>query len=284
MSRSKQLAFNQYRYQILPTTQEIQLDLEQQIRSVEDLRAKKNEFFKRALSAINIFTYSRGPLVHRKLWMDDDLMIIQLAVERDLKRTTKEFEEEVVENWPDILVAMNNRPDVQMCLIQEGGGFQKTDTVAKLIEDNINTQLLHHQLSTAFEPIYEKKIFWDLVHRYEGKITQIEFELISPNMSNISGALTIDLGALNRKTNTQRTNIKLNSDKSSCLTPTEDDLLVSGLVDYASQGGGDIAVRAKGVSKKIHTARGVNEIHIDEVSIQGANPEQLKDIFKELLK
>jgi len=284
MNRTKQLTFNQYRYQILPTTQNVQLDLDGQVRSVEDLRAKKNAFFQQAFSAINIFNYSRGPIVHRKIWSDDDIIILQIGVERDLKRTTREFEEETVENWPDILVAMNNRPDIQMCIIQQGGGFQKTATVAKLLEDNLNTQLLHYQLSVAFEPIYEKKVFWDLVRRYEGKVTQIEFELISPNMANISGALTIDLGALNRNTNTQRTNIQLNSDTSSSLTPNEGDPLVSGLVDYASQGGGDISVRAKGVRKKIHTARGVNEIHIDELHVQAARPEQLRDIFKEILK
>jgi len=284
LSPSKQVTFHQYRYQILPTTQAVQLDLAQEIRGVDDLRAKKNEFFWRALSGINIFTYSRGPLVHRKLSMDDDLLILQLAVERDLKRTTREFEAETVENWPDVLIVMNNRPDIQTCLIQEGVGFQKTSTVAKILEDNLNAQLLHYQLSVAFEPIYEKRVFWDLVHRYEGRITQIEFELISPNMSNISGALTIDLGALNRNTNTQRTNIKLNSDKSSSLTPTKDDPLVSGLVDYASQGGGDITIRAKGIHKKMHTARGVNETRIDELLIQGASPEHLKNIFKDLLK
>lgn len=260
------------------------MDFDREIHSVDDLRAKKNIFFGRAFSALNNFKYTRGPMVHRKLWEADDILILQIGVERDLKRTTREFEEETVENWPDILVAMNNHPAVQMCLIQQGGGFQKTATVAKILEDNFNALLLHYQLAAAFEPVYEKKVFWDLVRRYEGKITQIEFELVSPNMSNISGALTVDLGALNRKTNTQRTNLKLSCDKSSSLTPTEDDPLVSGLVDYASKGGGDIAVRAKGVNKKIHTARGVNETHIDEILVQGATPEQLKDLFKDLLK
>lgn len=168
MSGSRQLAFNQYRYQILPTTQEVQLDLAREIRSVDDLRAKKNELFARAFSGINVYTYGRGQIVHRKLVMDDDILIVQLGVERDLKRTTRDFEEETVENWPDVLIAMNNKPDVQLCLIQQGGGFQKTATVAKVLEDNLNAQLLRYQLSAAFEPVYEKRVFWDLVRRYKG--------------------------------------------------------------------------------------------------------------------
>ncbi|MDA8124120.1 MAG: hypothetical protein M0009_02875 [Deltaproteobacteria bacterium] len=284
MNRAKKVTFNQYRYQILPTTQAVQTDFCLDIKGVEDLRAKKNEFFKRSLSEIQQLSYPRGPILHRKLLLDDEILLIQLAVERDLQRTTREFKDETVENWPDILIAMNNNPHIQTCLIEQGGGFQDTATVAKLLSDNLNALLLRYQLYVAFEPIYEKKVFWDLVRKYEGRITQIEFELISPNMSNISGALTIDLGALNRNTNTQRTNIQLNSDKSSALTPTENDPLVSGLVDYASQGGGDIAVRAKGVSKKIHTARGVNEVYIDEILLKGSNPELLRDIFKDIMR
>lgn len=283
MAKKRRVGFHTYRYQLLPTSQHVQMDLGGTITGIEDLRQKKNEFLRQALENIETFAYSRAETRH-KIWASEALFVLQIGVERDLKRKTREFEIEEVENWPTVFVAFNNDPQVQKCLVQQQGGFQRTATVVKLIEDSLNVVLAQYQLAIAFEPIYAESYFWDLVERYQGKITQIEFELISPNMSNISENLTFDLAALNRSTNTQRTNLQLNSDKNATLTPSADDPLIGGLVHYSSDGGGDITMRAMGVRKKIHTAKGVNEVTIDEVLVEGATPEQLADVFRGLLQ
>jgi hypothetical protein len=276
--------FHAYRYQILPICQKIQMDLAGKIRSLEDLKRHKNEFFASALSSITTFHYNRAPLVHCLVYDADDLTIIRVAVERDLVRQRKDFTTEPVENWPDTWVAFDNRPDVQKCLIQSrGGGFQDTQTVVRILEGNLNDKLRHDQLAAAFEPIYERNVFWNLVKHYEGKITQIEFELISPNMSNISSSLTLDLAGLNRTTNTQRTKLQLNSDPGSSLTPDTSDPMVVGLVDYASQGGGDITLRARGVKKKMHTAKGITEIVVDEIELHGKDPAEVAKLFRNVL-
>lgn len=283
MAKKRKVTFHSYRYQLLPTSQHIQMSLDGAITGVEDLKKRKNEFFRDALENIPAFAYSRAETRH-KLWTFDSLLILQLGVERDLKRKTREFEVEEVENWPTVFVVFSNDPAVQKCLIQCEGGFQKTATVVRLIEASLNTVLAQQQLAIAFEPIYAESYFWDLVDRYEGKITQIEFELISPNLSNISASLTLDLGALNQSTNTQRTNLQLNSDENATLTPSAEDPLIQGLVRYSSDGGGDISIRAKGLRRKIHTARGVTELSIDELLIEGASPEQLVGVFRDLMQ
>jgi hypothetical protein len=284
MMNEKQVAFHEYRYQILPVSQVIQLDLDGEIQSIEDLKQKKNKFFKRVVEGTNTFSYSKGELTHKKIYIGPEVFILKLGVERDLIRKTREFEIEKVENWPTVVVAFNNNPKVQKCLVQQRGGFQHTLTVVKILENTFNAGLHKYQLSLAFEPIYKKRYFWDLVDQYKGKITQLEFELISPNMSNISASLQLDLGALNRTTNTQRTNIQLNSDRDSYLTPSQDDNVISGLVDYSSQGGGNISIRAKGIRKRIQTAKGVNEIMIDEIFIDSSKPDSLATFFKDLMK
>ena len=76
----------------------------------------------------------------------------------------------------------------------------------------------------------------------------------------------------------------MNSDKSSFLTPSKEDELVHSLVEYSSKGGGDISIRAKGVKKRIHTSKGINEINIDEIVIEGATQENLVGIFKDLTR
>jgi len=47
MMNEKQVAFHEYSYQILPVSQVIQLDFDGEIQSIEDLKQKKNKFFKR---------------------------------------------------------------------------------------------------------------------------------------------------------------------------------------------------------------------------------------------
>lgn len=283
MPGKKKVHFHEYRYQILPTTQNVQLDLDGEITSVEDLKAKKNEIFRRVLEHIRAFSYSRGEIRHKCSRLDD-LIVLQIGIERDLKRKTREFEVESIENWPTVYVAFDNDPDVQKCLIQRYSGFQCTDTVVKLIESTLNIKLQRYQLAVVFEPIYKESYFWDLVSEYEGKITQIEFELISPNLSNISDSLSLDLGRLHRSTNTQRTNLQLNSDENAYLTPSQEDPQVAELVKYSSQGGGDITIRIKGLRKKKHTAKGINEYSIDEAEIEGKSVEQVADILREVLR
>lgn len=285
MANAKKIAFNEYRYQLLPVSRQIQtqMGLAGEIRDLEDLKRKKNLFFKEIVLEIKIFSYRYGDLEHKKIVIGDNVFILKLGVERDLQRVTRDFKKESVENWPTVLVAFNNDPRVQKCLIEKSGGFQHTVTVVRILEDNFNRLLKRYQLSIVFEPIFDQHFFWDIVKRYEGKITNINFELISPNMSNISASLNIDLAELARTTNTQKTNLELNSDKDSSLTPSESDPAIKSLVEYSSQGGGDINIRARGIRKRIHTARGVSEVDIDQLTIENAPSERLSEIFKELM-
>ena len=286
MTKSKQITFNEYRYQLLPISQHIQIDAQQrgEVASLDDLKAKKNIFLCKIINEIKEFIYARGTIVHKLLWVDELIFILQLGIERDLKRTTREFTKEQIEHWPTVYVVFYNNPLIQKCLIQQGGGFQNTSTVASIIETTLNQYLSHYHLAIAFEPIYEQEYFWDLVQRYEGRIMQIDFELISPNMSNISASLNLDLTNLNKSTNTQKTHLQLNSDPKAYLTPSQNDPLISNIVEYSSQGGGNISVRARGVKKKMNTSKGVNEVNISELSIEGASPEALAALFRELLR
>ena len=284
MVKTKHLGFHEYRYQIIPISQQIQMDIAGEIKSIDELKCKKNKFFKKIAQEIDSFSYSRGKIVHKKVAITDNIFLFKIGVKRDLKRRTREFEVEDIENWEPALIAFNNDPSIQKCLIQQSSGFQKTLTVAKILEDNFNKHLLRYQLSIIFEPIYEENYFWELVKKHKDKITQIDFELIAPNMSNISSSLNIDLGELNRSTNTVKTHLQLNSDKSSHLTPSQEDRFINGLVEYSSKGGGDITLRAKGIKKVLHTSKGINQVDIDEVAIEGTSVDNIVSLFKELMK
>jgi len=154
--------------------------------------------------------------------------------------------------------------------------FSNTNTVAEILEENLNRVLIPMGLHVYFEPLFEKKQFWEIVYTYPERIIQAEFELISPNLANISQALKIDLRSLNTSTNTQKTKLQLNSDKESSLTLSESDPVINSLVDYSSEGGGNISLRVKGLKKKIQTNNSVTSVEVDEIALEA----EAKDLSK----
>lgn len=276
--RSQQIFFHLYRYQILPTTQTIQLRFDSSVKSLEDLKAKKNDFFSEALSSMKRINYTRTELTHKVNTIEKDFYLIKLAAKRSLKRSTRDFKEEKIENWPSTNIIINNNPNAQKALIQFNRKvFNDTKNIADILQDSLNEVLKEYQLHVIFEKIFDEVKFWEIVNIYKNRIVQAEFELISPNLANISRSLRFDLQALNQSTNTQKTKLQLNSDKEAVLTLSQSDPLVSGIVDYASQGGGGINLKVRGLNKKIRTSDKVIELTIDEMVFNNA---ELKDIRK----
>jgi hypothetical protein len=143
--------------------------------------------------------------------------------------------------------------------------------------------LSKNQLTAIWEPLFEKKVFWDLIEKYKGRIQEIDFELVTPNMANISAVLPENLREFAKRTNAVKSRVAITSDGASALKIDNTDPVVNALVDYSSEGGGDIAIRLAGIKKKVHTSRTVREVSIDEAVLQGA-PENVASILRELLK
>jgi len=133
----KQITFNEYRYQILPISQEHHVILSDGITSIEKLKEKKNQIFIEGFHKIRNYCHSRNKVIHKILVEQDNISIFKIGVERDLKRKTKDFEIEDVENWESSIVIINNNPDVQKCLIQKSDAFNKTITLSKIFEKTL---------------------------------------------------------------------------------------------------------------------------------------------------
>lgn len=65
-------------------------------------------------------------------------------------------------------------------------------------------------------------------------------------------------------TNTQKTKLKLNSEKESYLVLDENSTLVNSIVNYAAFGGGDIEVKVAGLARKLHTAQSVKDFSMED--------------------
>lgn len=280
--KEKQARFHLYRYQLLPINRFFQADMYGAL-TVDELIARKNEYFQEALKWDGTFKTSRTATKAKALFERENFSLYRIAANRALNHETQDFQTEVIENWPKILVAIWNEPDKQLIAVQHrSAAFQNTGAVMKLIFDSLEPVLSKKQLTAIWEPLIERNVFWDLVRNNQGKIQEVEFEIITPNMVNISGSLPEDLKNFARQTNSVRNKISISAEKTSALQIEENNETIAGLVDYSNEGGGDISIKINGYTKKVHTSKTVREISIDEVSLIG-EPDDVAKILKHLL-
>lgn len=144
-------------------------------------------------------------------------------------------------------------------------------------------KVYRYQLRLHTERVFSKSHFWQLIREHKDKITWIEFEFVTPNMANISNTLSSTLKELAKDTNSSQSNLQLRSDPASSLDINPDDETLQGLVDYTSEGGGDISIKIKGFRKRIQTSRSIREIELDDLQLSGS-PEQVAGILRDILK
>lgn len=279
---SKRSLFEVYRYQILPITRTIQGSLFESVGSLDDLLKKKNRLFEEALESIKSFDTSRAEVTHRLPYHTDSFFLYKLAANRTLDRETRDFRHEAMDNWPSFYVAIWNTEKKQLIAVEKRfEAFQKTETVVRHVLDLVNDKLRHHNLRAHWESLFEESVFWDIVDRNMGKIQEVEFSLVTPNMANISATLPKELKALAKDTNSTKTGVKLEADPASALSLSKDDAEIKGLVEYASKGGGDISLRVRGIRRKIKTAKSVTTVEISE--LEASDPHVAASVLKTLL-
>ena len=287
MAVSDFIEFLVFRYQLLPTRARsgFQSTLFPHVRSVEDLISRKNEIFATVLKQTRDFSIRGIKLIHKQLASSDDVFVYRIATSRNLTRETKDFRKEKVENWPSILVVFDNNPDVQKLLVERNTKvFQLPRTVPNLLSNRLNRGLQQYQLELHIEPIFVRAEFWRLVEEHRDRIVEAHFELVSPNMANISHVLADDLKEFAKSTNTAKTELTLQSPKAGRLKLEQTDKNLDSLVDYASKGGGNVAVRVKGLRRRIETDRTIEKVSVENLEIEGATAEQTVEIFEKITR
>jgi hypothetical protein len=273
-----------FRYQILPIDRYFQGELFGKITSINDLLERKNELLLESINQVHKISEGQNQLIAKKIIEKDDLLLFKYAVNRSIVRETDSFTEEELENWPSFLVVIWNHPEKQYLLIEERRtAFQHVETPTEAIKNSINKELEKNQLRIHIEPLFDKEEFWKIIERYKGKISSVNFELITPNMANISSSLSEELKEVAKKTNTSTTNIVLESDPSSSLNIDHDNSQIEGLVDYSSKGGGNIRIKAIGIKKMFQTTKTKKGIEIDEIEFSASSVNEIVEMLKGLM-
>jgi len=275
--------FELYRYQLLPSSQH-QQDLFNQHLTADQIRERKNDFFDQVLDRLPPFRHRGLEIKHKVIVQEAGWFILKVGAHKSVDRDTEEFRKERIESWPNVTVLIHNAPDTQVIAISRNQrAFASTGTVAKLIERAFTPPLRSFGLTIQIKEQFEKNNFWSIVRLHEGRVTRVRFEMIAPNMANITRTLKIDLRQLNRDSNCQKANLELEALPGAALEISEQNELIDGCVDYASQGGGDIAIKVRGFKKEVRTSTTVKSVEIDELTLQ-APSNDLLGVMKRLLE
>lgn len=282
----KKVPFKNYRYHLVPVKTD-QLTIFNKEVTLEELKEQKNKLFEEIiLSSKSIRGLNTSQLPLEIDYASDDIFIMKLAVDR---KTTlyKNFKPLDYNNQPFIYIIINNNPEVQKIFIEDNqNAFKKTSTVRNILQFGYGALLAKFDLTIHIEPVIDQGTFWDFVEKNKKKIERLDFEIVKPNLANISKSLTEPLKQLINITNSHKTSISLKAPDNGVLENiTKNNTQLNNLVNYSNEGGGDnIKMKLKGVSKKITTSNMVKETYIDSAEFESTDQLKLIDIWKKLLQ
>lgn len=272
----KKISFDLYRFQLLPITRHAQIDAFHEIRSVEDIERNKNLFFNEILTEFPKLKHRLFELNQKILFHKQDVLCIKLGAHKTIERDNEHFRKERIDNWPNITIIISNEPNTQIIAVSRNiKTFSSSEVVINLLSSILNRRLRNYQLKMHIEAMFDKKEFWSIIEKNKARLQTVKFELISPNMSNISKFVKLELKQLNKDTNSHKTNLELNSPEGATLEINKNNEMVNSLVDYASNGGGDISIKVKGIRKKVHTSKSIKSVEVDELIAENLTYEQL---------
>lgn len=259
------LLFDIYRYQILPTSKNIQLKIDSNISTVEELIKNKNSIFESILLDRIVLDGRRTRVIHRVDNTFRTIILLRIAAEKGVEIEREDFTTQRVSNYPSLHVVIDNDPKRQYCLIEQNPkAFNDTETVAHILERNLNRYLAKHQLQVYFKPLFNEFDFWELVKQYDGRISRLRFEFIKHNMANIADSIPDALKKLQDDANSPKSILITEAPKTDHLNVNSENEIIKGLVEYSKKGGGDIGIKVKGVRYELKTKKKKLKFEVDE--------------------
>lgn len=278
---NRYVSFDTYRYQLL-VDNTIQADAFNGYESIDAIRKDKNNILASIFTKDDFsFKSTTSELSSKLMYSEGDMYYFKVNVKRTIKWKHKDFTTDTIENYPNITLAFNNNPAVQKIAIQNSTSvFKDTKIATHFIQDTLNEMLGEYGITMFTEPLYDKQDFWKIIKLYPQQIKQLTFDLISPNLPEISKNLQLDLRGLNHDTNTIRTKLELNAEKEGYLDIKESSKYINSLVDYSADGGGNIQFRVAGKRKPLHTAENNIDFNIDKELLETDKWDELHKQFQ----
>lgn len=276
--------FRLYRYHLLPlSTDESQTTMfpKKKMKTSEVIE-KKNTFFKTVLNSLVESKNNTNPI--RLHHQDEEYFVFKIA-QKKKARITQDFKNQTVNNEPYSYVIINNDNNVQKIAISENSeAFSNTDVIKNIIAKVFRKELEPYQLNIAIEPLFDSKNFWEYVEKYKDELTYINFQFIKPNLAAISKSLPADFKKFAENVNSHESHLTIKAPEKGVLENiNKNNSVVNGLVEYSSEGAGNIKLKVKKIRKQLNTSDKPVIHQIDELEIEGAADQVIK-LYKSIVE
>lgn len=281
----KPVEFFMYRYQLLPTTTQIQARVDGLYTSYDDLVSKKNSLLADILTSKSLKFRGKGyPVISRLTYNDNNSFLFKFGVKKETVLSDEEFNKKTEPNYPNSYIGIDNNDDAQVIFIENNNeAFSHPVAVSKIIEKTLSDRLRQYQLAIYIEPIYSESEFWETLERYQGKITRLKFEFIRPNMANISSKAVEAIKVLKANTNSHKTDLTMNAPEGGTLENlNRNNTEIGALGGYCADGGGTPKVKVKNFRKMINTNKNEVKVTFEEAEFTGMTEEGIIKALKAL--
>lgn len=117
----------------------------------------------------------------------DEVYVMRVANVRNLSITTEQLKKEVVKDYRNCLVIIDNRKGIQRIAIEKKTEvFRRSQTVAAILEATLNVLLRRYRLKIILEAPYPKQVFWNVVKDYPKGFRKITFHFPHLNLERLS--------------------------------------------------------------------------------------------------
>ncbi len=115
------------------------------------------------------------------------LVVLRLSNKKKSHRTNEDLQQIDFDDYPCLYVIIDNRPGKQRILIeQKQSVFKKTETVAKILQNAFNKELLPHMLTVVLYSPFPSREFWKVVGKHKEGFRKVLFHLPHLNLDRLS--------------------------------------------------------------------------------------------------
>ncbi|MEF2154669.1 hypothetical protein V3390_00205 [Luteimonas sp. FXH3W] len=254
--------------------------------STQETVPNKNRYFREALTGTKSYQYTTQRGTDRTAIFKIDLeskndLLLRIATNKTVVVENEDLESIEVDDHPSVYVIVLDSEQI-IAVQRRAKAFSSTATAIRLIAEVVNDKLYQKELQAHFEPIRKAADFWNLVKTYENRIVQVRFDIVTPNMSDLSKVLSDDIKDFAKATNAVRTTYDIESHHNAALKLDPKNEILNGLVEYSSMGGGSITVKVRygSMKKTVSTKQGIQTAELENVELEATGTlENIKSLL-----
>lgn len=242
--KKRSYLFEYFRYQLVPTKIS-QLTIDNVPFTTEKIKEMKNQFFSEVITKI-ILRQNNKPLHTKVMYEGDQKYLLLVGNDRKVPYV-EEFERKEIDSVPYSVIAIDNDPDKQIMAIRnDRNAFSSADTLSRIVERALNEKLNYYNIEIHVEAISPKENFWGAISKSKEDVVKIRFEIIKPNMSNLSSSLDQEIKEVIEDLNSHKSTITFEATSNGTLeNVNQANVKLNNMVNYATDGGGNASVKFK---------------------------------------